>query len=261
MHAREVPLDFHLSACEMVTNWCCWKWKLGAFRNRSQDEVDKNCDSDLSTYEKGIVNQGSEGIPDITTDEVELALRKTKDNKSPGEDNLVSDAIKIEVDDAVIDVQGDRVFRKDRQDSGGVTKDRALFDRGHKVLRKLRGNALSRFEVNKLPQDCNRYKERRNFTLSELSNCNFSGGRFTEARSKIAAERSNDAAELEFHFAVDRKRTIFGGRHQKFDSAILFTLNKVVTDGFSWKLLSERTYFVFSDVLQCSSSPVNLCIF
>ena len=47
------------------------------------------------TAKKGIVNQGSEELPCITIDEIKLALRKTKNNKAPGEDNVVADTIKI----------------------------------------------------------------------------------------------------------------------------------------------------------------------
>ena len=50
---------------------------------------------DIVTSIKRIVNQGSEKLPCITIDEIKLALRKTKNNKAPGEDNLVADTIKI----------------------------------------------------------------------------------------------------------------------------------------------------------------------
>lgn len=46
-------------------------------------------------YELDSLNQGSVYIPDINTEELELALRKTKNIKSPSEDNVVSDALKI----------------------------------------------------------------------------------------------------------------------------------------------------------------------
>lgn len=47
------------------------------------------------TSAKGIVNQGSKVIPDITIEEIRLSLKKTKNNKSPGEDNIAADAIKV----------------------------------------------------------------------------------------------------------------------------------------------------------------------
>lgn len=41
------------------------------------------------------MNQGSELMPDISTDENRNALRKIKRNKAPGEDNIVIEAVKI----------------------------------------------------------------------------------------------------------------------------------------------------------------------
>lgn len=62
---------------------------------KNHQEVDKEYEADFLTSKKGIVNQGSEEIPDITIGEIELALKKTKNNRSPGEDNIMSDAIRI----------------------------------------------------------------------------------------------------------------------------------------------------------------------
>ncbi|XP_044759008.1 craniofacial development protein 2-like [Coccinella septempunctata] len=61
----------------------------------SRQEVDEEYEADFLTSKKGVVNQGSEEIPDITMGEIELALKKAKNNRSPGEDNIVADAIKI----------------------------------------------------------------------------------------------------------------------------------------------------------------------
>ncbi|GJQ69342.1 hypothetical protein Trydic_g6470 [Trypoxylus dichotomus] len=44
---------------------------------KSLHEVDEKCKPDILTYEKDIVDQASEEIPDITIEEMELALRKT----------------------------------------------------------------------------------------------------------------------------------------------------------------------------------------
>ncbi|XP_045460954.1 uncharacterized protein LOC123671253 [Harmonia axyridis] len=64
---------------------------------KSQNEVnsDSRTELELLTSKEGIVNQGSEEMPDITLDEIKLALRKTKNNKAPGEDCVVADAVKI----------------------------------------------------------------------------------------------------------------------------------------------------------------------
>lgn len=47
------------------------------------------------TSTKDIVNQGSEILPDINLGEVRLALKKMKNNKAPGGDNIAAYAIKI----------------------------------------------------------------------------------------------------------------------------------------------------------------------
>ncbi|GJQ74376.1 hypothetical protein Trydic_g21250 [Trypoxylus dichotomus] len=63
---------------------------------KTQHEVDKNREPDILTHEKGVSNQGSEVIPDITIEEIELGMAKTKNNKSPGESNVVSGVIKVD---------------------------------------------------------------------------------------------------------------------------------------------------------------------
>lgn len=65
------------------------------YRSREENNLDLKAEPELITCEKGIINQGSETLPDITTDEINLALQKTKNQKSSGEDGVVADAIKI----------------------------------------------------------------------------------------------------------------------------------------------------------------------
>lgn len=65
------------------------------YRSRGKGTQDSEVEPEILTWTKGIVNQGSETLPDITLEEMELALRNTKNNKSPGEDCVVADAIKI----------------------------------------------------------------------------------------------------------------------------------------------------------------------
>lgn len=62
---------------------------------KSHDETYLEAEPETLTERKGIVNQGSESLPDITLDEIKLALRKTKNNKAPGEDCVVADAVKV----------------------------------------------------------------------------------------------------------------------------------------------------------------------
>ncbi|XP_018359895.1 PREDICTED: uncharacterized protein LOC108759103 [Trachymyrmex cornetzi] len=49
----------------------------------------------LITAEKGVLNQESEDIPEITTGKIQNALRKMKNNRSPSDDEIVIEAIKI----------------------------------------------------------------------------------------------------------------------------------------------------------------------
>lgn len=65
------------------------------YKSRKEVAPDSDSEPDVLTFKKGIVNQGSELLPDITLGEVELVLRKTKNNKAHGDDNGVADAIKI----------------------------------------------------------------------------------------------------------------------------------------------------------------------
>lgn len=64
---------------------------------KSQKEASdiSGMEPEMATSMKKIVNQGSEVLPEITIEEIRLALRKAKNNKAPGEDGLVADAIKI----------------------------------------------------------------------------------------------------------------------------------------------------------------------
>ena len=65
------------------------------YTSQHNDTLNSGTEPDIVTAKKGIVNQGSEELPCITIDEIKLALRKTKNNKAPGEDNVVADTIKI----------------------------------------------------------------------------------------------------------------------------------------------------------------------
>ncbi|XP_072401676.1 uncharacterized protein [Diabrotica undecimpunctata] len=58
--------------------------------NSREDQV-----PEILTRKKGILQQGSELLPEITIDAINLAIRKAKNNKSPGEDCEVTNAIKI----------------------------------------------------------------------------------------------------------------------------------------------------------------------
>lgn len=62
---------------------------------KSHGEMKSEAEPEILTKRKGIVNQGSEVLPDITLDEIKLALKKTKNNKAPGEDCVVADAVKM----------------------------------------------------------------------------------------------------------------------------------------------------------------------
>ena len=48
------------------------------------------------TAEKEVLNQESEDMPEITRGEIQHALRKMKNNRSPSDDEIVIEAIKIE---------------------------------------------------------------------------------------------------------------------------------------------------------------------
>lgn len=65
------------------------------YKSQYDDSDEENPEPEILTSRGGIVNQGSEELPDITIEEIELALKNTKNNKAPGEDNIVTDAIKI----------------------------------------------------------------------------------------------------------------------------------------------------------------------
>ena len=65
------------------------------YTSQHNDTLNSGTEPDIVTAKKGIVNQGSEELPCITIDEIKLALRKTKNNKAPGEDNVLADTIKI----------------------------------------------------------------------------------------------------------------------------------------------------------------------
>ena len=57
------------------------------YTSQHNDTLNSGTEPDIVTAKKGIVNQGSEELPCITIDEIKLALRKTKNNKAPGDDS------------------------------------------------------------------------------------------------------------------------------------------------------------------------------
>lgn len=65
------------------------------YRSRREIDLKSDDEPEILTSKKGIVNQESETLPDITLDEISLALKKMKNGRSPGEDSVVADAIKV----------------------------------------------------------------------------------------------------------------------------------------------------------------------
>lgn len=61
--------------------------------------MDRTTGADLKSEKlsakKGIINQGSMEMPDITLKEIEFALKNTKNNKAPDQNSVVTDASKI----------------------------------------------------------------------------------------------------------------------------------------------------------------------
>ncbi|KAI5646414.1 angiotensin-converting enzyme domain-containing protein [Phthorimaea operculella] len=56
--------------------------------------VDTNTQSQTPEVRARISNVGSEEIPDVTPDEIELALRKMKNRRAPGEDGIIPEMLK-----------------------------------------------------------------------------------------------------------------------------------------------------------------------
>lgn len=65
------------------------------YRSHREENINRDLEPDMISARKGVINQGSEELPDISLEEIKFALKKTKNNKTPGEDAVVADAIKI----------------------------------------------------------------------------------------------------------------------------------------------------------------------